>query len=83
VRGARRGRNVQVAESTVRESKSCHRQEALAQHLIDYVPRTRTNLFRQLAANFKRFNGQEVTLKLSGSRSLPFGMTLRNASSVI
>src|SRR5208282_4682314 len=74
---ARRGRNVEVAESTVRESKSFTEQEALAQHLIDYVASSEDDLFRQMETkSFKRFNGQEVTLKLSGSPVSPFGMTV-------
>jgi membrane-bound serine protease (ClpP class) len=75
---ARRGRNVQVAESTVRESKSFTEQEALSQHLIDYVASSQGDLFRQMEGkSFKRFNGQEVTLKLSGQPITPFGMTLK------
>ena len=34
---AKRGRNIEAAESAVRESKSFTEQEALAGHLIDYV----------------------------------------------
>jgi membrane-bound serine protease (ClpP class) len=75
---ARRGRNVQVAESAVRESKSFTEQEALAQHLIDYVASSEDDLFRQIDSKpIKRFNGQEVTLKLSGQPIVPFGMTLK------
>jgi membrane-bound serine protease (ClpP class) len=75
---ARRGRNVEVAETTVRQSKSFTEQEALAQHLIDYVASSEGDLFRQLEnKTFKRFNGQEVTLKLSGQPIAPFGMTLK------
>jgi membrane-bound serine protease (ClpP class) len=75
---ARRGRNVQVAESAVRESKSFTEQEALAQHLIDYVASSEDDLFRQIDSKpIKRFNGQEVTLKLSGRPIVPFGMTLK------
>src|SRR5208283_275367 len=72
------GGNVEVAESTVRESKSFTEQEALAQHLIDYVASSEDDLFRQMETkSFKRFNGQEVTLKLSGSPVSPFGMTVK------
>src|SRR5713226_6210660 len=46
---ARRGRNVDVAESTVRQSKSFTEQEALSQHLIDYVASSEDDLFRQMA----------------------------------
>lgn len=75
---ARRGRNVEVAESTVRQSKSFTDQEALSQHLIDYVAPSQANLFEQLKGKpFKRFNGQEVTLDLTGQRVVPFGMTLK------
>jgi membrane-bound serine protease (ClpP class) len=75
---AQRGRNVEVAESTVRQSKSFTEQEALAQHLIDYVASNEEDLFRQMEGkSFKRFNGQNVTLKLSGQPIAPFGMTLK------
>ena len=75
---ARRGRNVEVAESTVRQSKSFTEQEALSQHLIDYVASSQDDLFRQMEGkSFKRFNGQDVTLKLVGQPIVPFGMTLK------
>jgi membrane-bound serine protease (ClpP class) len=75
---ARRGRNVDVAESTVRQSKSFTEQEALSLHLIDYVASNEDDLFRQMEGkSFKRFNGQEVTLKLTGQPVTPFGMTLK------
>ncbi|MGD0270881.1 MAG: ATP-dependent Clp protease proteolytic subunit [Candidatus Sulfotelmatobacter sp.] len=75
---SRRGRNVELAESAVRESKSFTDQEALAQHLIDYIASSEEDLFRQLdGKSFKRFNGQEVTLKLSGQPIAPFGMTIK------
>src|ERR1700686_5226614 len=75
---ARRGRNVDVAESTVRQSKSFTEQEALSQHLIDYVASSEEDLFRQMAGkSFKRFNGQQVSLTLSGQPIALFGMTLK------
>jgi membrane-bound serine protease (ClpP class) len=75
---SRRGRNVEVAVSAVLESKSFTDQEALAQHLIDYVASSEDDLFRQMEGkSFRRFNGQEVTLKLSGQPIVPFGMTLK------
>jgi len=75
---ARRGRNVEVAESTVRQSKSFTEQEALSQHLIDYVASNQNDLFRQMdGKTVKRFNGQEITLKLTGQPVAPFGMTLK------
>ena len=75
---ARRGRNVEVAESTVRQSKSFTEQEALSQHLIDYVASNESDLLRQVdGKSFKRFNGQDVTLKLSGQPLSAFEMTLK------
>ncbi len=75
---SRRGRNVEVAVSAVLESKSFTEQEALSQHLIDYVASSENDLFHQMEGKtFKRFNGQEVTLNLSGQHVLPFGMTLK------
>jgi len=77
---ARRGRNVDVAESTVRQSKSFTEQEALSQHLIDYVASSEEDLFRQIESkSFKRFNGEAVSLKLSGQPIVPFGMTLKES----
>jgi len=75
---SRRGRNVEVAESTVRQSKSFTEQEALSQHLIDYVASSEEDLFHQMEGKtFKRFNGKDVTLRLSGQPISPFGMTLK------
>jgi membrane-bound serine protease (ClpP class) len=75
---AQRGRNVDVAESTVRQSKSFTEQEALSQRLIDYVASSRDDLFRQMEGKrFKRFDGKEVTVKLTGQPVAPFGMTLK------
>jgi membrane-bound serine protease (ClpP class) len=75
---SKRGRNVEAAESAVLESKSFTEQEALSQHLIDYVASSEDDLFRQMEGKqFKRFDGREVTLSLSGQAIVPFGMTLK------
>jgi membrane-bound serine protease (ClpP class) len=74
----KRGRNVEVAEGAVRESKSFTEQEALAQHLIDYVASSPKDLFRQAQGKtFKRFNGESASLNLVGQPVVPFGMTLK------
>ncbi len=74
----KRGRNVEAAESAVRESKSFSDQEALAQHLIDYVASSSEDLFRQAQGkSFKRFNGESASLNLMGQPIVPFGMTLK------
>ena len=75
---ARRARNVDVAESAVRQSKSFTEQEALSQKLIDYVASSEDELFRQIEAKpIKRFDGKTVTLHLSGSVVRTFEMTLK------
>ena len=75
---SRRGRNVEIAESTVRQSKSFTDQEALNEHLIDYVASDENDLFRQIdGKSFKRFNGQDVTLKVTGQPVFLFNMTLK------
>ncbi len=75
---SKRGRNVESAESAVRESKSFTEQEALAGHLIDYVASSPEDLFRQMQGkNFKRFNGESASLNLTGQQVVPFDMTLK------
>jgi membrane-bound serine protease (ClpP class) len=75
---AKRGRNIEAAEGAVRESKSFTDQEALAQHLIDYVASSPEDLFRQMKGKpFKRFTGESATLDLTGQKIVPFNMTLK------
>ena len=75
---AKRGRNVEVAESAVRESKSFTEQEALSQKLIDYIAPNENELFKEIAAKpIKRFNGQTVSLNLVNQPVVPFQMTLK------
>ena len=62
-----RGRNVQLAEAAVRESKSWTDQEALQQHLIDVVARDQNDLLHQLdGRTIKRFDGKTAKLHLAG-----------------
>ncbi|MGP0020907.1 MAG: NfeD family protein [Candidatus Sulfotelmatobacter sp.] len=75
---SKRGRNVEAAESAVRESKSFTEQEALTAHLIDYVASSPEDLFRQMQGkSFKRFDGQSATLDLAGQTFVAFDMTLK------
>jgi membrane-bound serine protease (ClpP class) len=75
---SKRGRNIETAESAVRESKSFTEQEALAGHLIDYVASSPEDLFRQMQGKpFKRFTGESASLNLTGQPMLPFEMTLK------
>jgi membrane-bound serine protease (ClpP class) len=64
---SKRGRNVEVSETVVRKSTSFTDQEALSQHLIDYVATSEQDLFKQLEGKIvKRFDGKTVTLNLVG-----------------
>src|ERR1700738_3809792 len=64
---SKRGRNVEVAESTVRQSKSFTEQEALSQKLIDYVATSDQDLLKQMQGkSVKRFDGKTITLSLAG-----------------
>src|SRR2546427_2192063 len=75
---SKRSRNVDVAESAVRQSKSFTDQEALSQKLIDYVASSEEDLLNQMQGKtVKRFNGQTVTLNLAGQPIRDYGMTLK------
>jgi membrane-bound serine protease (ClpP class) len=75
---SKRGRNIDAAESAVRESKSFTEQEALTQHLIDYVATGPEDLFRQMQGkSFKRFNGATAVLNLTDQSIVPFEMTVK------
>jgi membrane-bound serine protease (ClpP class) len=73
-----RGRNVALAETAVRESKSWTDQEALQQHLIDVVAHDQNDLFHELEGRtVKRFDGKQVKLNLVGDTVDEMPMTLR------
>jgi membrane-bound serine protease (ClpP class) len=75
---AKRGRNVELAESAVRESKSFTEQEALDKKLIDYVAPNEQDLFRQMSGKtFKRFDGAAATLNLTAQPVHDYPMTLK------
>lgn len=75
---SKRGRNVELAESAVRESKSFTEQEALDKKLIDYVASDEQDLLRQVSGKvIKRFDGKGVTLNLVGQPFRDYPMTLK------
>jgi membrane-bound serine protease (ClpP class) len=75
---AKRGRNVEIAESAVRQSKSFTEQEALSEKLIDYVAPTEADLFKQIEGKpIKRFNDKTVTLNLVSAVVHDYDMTLK------
>jgi membrane-bound serine protease (ClpP class) len=75
---ARRGRNVTVAESAVRESKSFTEGEALNQKLIDVVAPDLPSLFRALEGRrVRRYDGTTATLHLVGKPVHSYDMSLK------
>ncbi len=75
---SKRGRNVEVAESTVRQSKSFTDGEALSQHLIDYIAPNEQELFKEISSvPVKRFDGQTVSLNLTNQPIRLYPMSLR------
>ncbi len=75
---SRRGRNVTVAESAVRESKSFTEDEALQQKLIDVVAPSLPALFRAIdGRRIRRYDGSTVTLHLSGQPLRSYDMSLK------
>jgi len=75
---SKRGRNVEVAESAIRQSKSFTSDEALSQHLVDYIAKDENDLFKQLEGKtITRFDGSKVTLHLSGKPVAFYDLTLK------
>ncbi len=74
----KRGRNVEVAESAVRESKSFTDDEALKDHLIEIVASNDADLLRKLdGRTITRFHGETVTLHTANKPIFDFDQTLK------
>ena len=75
---SKRGRNVEAAESAVRQSKSWTEQEALKEHLIDYVAPNQAELLKMLdGKTITRFNGSTTVLHTSGRTVIEYDMSLK------
>jgi membrane-bound serine protease (ClpP class) len=73
-----RGRNAEVAESAIRQSKSFSADEALSQHLIDYIAKDENDLFRQIdGKTITRFDGSKVVMHVAGKPVRLYEMSLR------
>ncbi len=76
----RRGRNVEMAEKAVVESRSFTEKEALDNKLIDLIARDVPDLLAQLdGREVRRFDGTSVTLRLAGERTVDMRMDWRQA----
>jgi membrane-bound serine protease (ClpP class) len=74
----RRGRNVEMAEKAVVESKSFTEKEALELKLIDLVVKDVPELLEKLdGREVKRFDGSVVTLELKGEKTFAVKMDWR------
>lgn len=79
-KAAQRGRNVEMAEKAVLESKSFTEQEALRLNLIDLVARDVPDLLRQLdGRDVRRFDGTTAKLRLAGQQPVTVRMNWRQA----
>lgn len=75
---AKRGRNVAIAETVVRESKSFTEQEALQQKLIDVIAPDVASVLRAVDGRvIKRYDGTTWTLKTANKRVQTMEMTLK------
>jgi membrane-bound serine protease (ClpP class) len=79
-KAARRGRNVEMAEKAVVESKSFTEKEALDLKLIDLVVKDVPELIRALdGREVRRFDGTTTTLRLAGHQTVTVSLNWRQA----
>jgi membrane-bound serine protease (ClpP class) len=76
----RRGRNVEMAEKAVVESKSFTEKEALELKLVDLVANDIPDLLAKLdGREVRRFDGSTATLRLAGQKTVEVRMDWRQA----
>ena len=74
----KRGHNVDLAETTIREAKAFSEKEALDGHLIDRIAADERTLLTQLdGVAVKRFDGSETVLHTRGAEVVDYQKTLR------
>lgn len=74
----KRGRNAELAETTVRQSKSFTEREAIDQHLIDLVASSEQQLLADLdGRTVTRIDGRTETLHTAGAEVETYDLTLR------
>ncbi len=74
----RRGRNPELAEKAITESKAFTEKEALDGKMIDLIVNSPDDLLRQLdGRTIKRFDGTQVKLMLKGAARTPFELSAR------
>ncbi len=74
----KRGRNVELAETTIREASSFTEKEALDKHLIDLIAPSEQKLFEAMEGRrITRFDGRQEVLHVAGAEVVPYELTLR------
>ena len=74
----RRGRNPELAEKAITESKAFTEKEALDAKMIDLIASSPEDLLRQLdGRTIRRFDGTQVTLALKNPVRAPFELSAR------
>ncbi len=74
----KRGRNVEVAESAMKESKAFTADEALDKNLINYIAKDEKDLFAQLEGKpVTRFDGSKTVLHVGGKPIHLYEMTTK------
>ncbi|MDE0436461.1 MAG: nodulation protein NfeD [Bryobacterales bacterium] len=77
---SKRGRNPEVAEKAVLESKSFTEREALDEKLIEYIAPDVKDLLSKLdGKTIKRFDGSEMTLSLADAGVVSFELSYRQS----
>ncbi len=75
---SKRGRNAELAEKTVLDSKSFTDKEALDNRLIEIVANDENDLFRQISGReITRFAGTRTRLQLDGAQVVPYQESTR------
>lgn len=75
---SRRGRNAELAVSTVLEAKAFTDEEALRQNLIDLIASDDAALLRALdGREYLTWSGEKKTLRLANATIVPYSLSLR------
>ena len=75
---AKRGRNVELAETTIRAAKAFTEKEALDQKLIELIANNEQQLFQELdGREITRWDGRKLTLHLAGASVTETKRTVR------
>ncbi|HWR51832.1 MAG TPA: nodulation protein NfeD [Bryobacteraceae bacterium] len=75
---SKRGRNAELAEKTVLESKSFTDKEALDNRLIEFIASDERDLFTKIASHdISRFDGRKQSLRVASPEFVAYERTLR------